>query len=231
MATSSVCNHASIQATKLTDSLSGPSSSDLPTPVSIALHASGQGAVPFYDGSLPPLGTNVPLLLTSDTTHRTAHTEGGFGTDNGTHSCTLTPAPGYVDPVVLTCAVADGQGGSAPVDQMLVFEEVTTTNDRTLFFTCDPIHDRGLWLIAGQVRLGLRLFFNQVRVRNWWYPNLPQILARFRHGKTRRGHLSCQKWAGAAIKKQKGGPSATAIMTIADFCNSKLQCIYIWRER
>lgn len=67
MATFSACNHASKQATKLT------------TPGSITLNASGQDAVHFYDGSLPPLGNDAPLLLTSGTTHRTANIMGGCG--------------------------------------------------------------------------------------------------------------------------------------------------------
>lgn len=79
MATTSVDNHASKQATKLTDSQIKPSSSNLTTPGSITLKASVQDAVHFYAGSHPPLGNDAPLLLTSGTTHGTATMVGGRG--------------------------------------------------------------------------------------------------------------------------------------------------------
>ncbi|CAK0749838.1 serralysin [Gammaproteobacteria bacterium] len=52
------------------------------TASAIALQASGQDAVNFYDGSLTPLGIGKGLLLTSGTTPGTSNTLGWFGTDN-----------------------------------------------------------------------------------------------------------------------------------------------------
>jgi hypothetical protein len=79
MATTFVFNHASKQATKLAYSLIEPSSSNLTTPRSITLKASGQDAVHFFAGSLPPLGNDAPLLLNSGTTLRTDNIAGGRG--------------------------------------------------------------------------------------------------------------------------------------------------------
>lgn len=80
MATTFVFNHASKQATKLAYSLIEPSSSNLTTPRSITLKASGQDAVHFFAGSLPPLGNDAPLLLlNSGTTLRTDNIAGRRG--------------------------------------------------------------------------------------------------------------------------------------------------------
>ena len=49
---------------------------------SVALSASGPGAVNYYDGSLSPLGISAGLLLTSGTTPGTSNTVGWFGADN-----------------------------------------------------------------------------------------------------------------------------------------------------
>ncbi|MEA5532825.1 cadherin-like domain-containing protein [Crocosphaera sp. XPORK-15E] len=53
---------------------------------SIALDASAQEAVNFYDGSLSPLGIGAGLLLTSGTMPGTTNTVGWFGTDNSSSS-------------------------------------------------------------------------------------------------------------------------------------------------
>jgi len=52
----------------------------------IALKASCQDAVNFYDGSLGALGISAGLLLTTGTTPGTANTVGWFGTDNSGQS-------------------------------------------------------------------------------------------------------------------------------------------------
>ncbi|MDP2904216.1 MAG: cadherin-like domain-containing protein [Methylovulum sp.] len=69
--------------TTLTDKLLATNSGIVIDPNSIALNASGQSAVNFYDGSLAPLGIGAGLLLTSGTTPGTSNTVGWFGASNG----------------------------------------------------------------------------------------------------------------------------------------------------
>ena len=68
----------------------------------IALNASGQNAVNFYDGSLAPLGIGAGLLLTSGTTPGIVNTMSWFGTDNSIWPTTFYNGDADIDAVVNT---------------------------------------------------------------------------------------------------------------------------------
>lgn len=78
---------------------------------------------------------------------------------------------------------------------------------------------------AGQVRLGLRLFFGNVRVSGLVEPDMPEIPAGLFPANTGRYCLCFATGAGAKVKEQKGGLPATVMMAVACLRNSKLQSV------
>ncbi|MGD9947136.1 MAG: hypothetical protein AB7U29_01505 [Desulfobulbus sp.] len=70
-------------------------------------------------------------------------------------------------------------------------------------------------MTAGQIRLGLRMFFSHVQVRNWWSPTCRKFEPSSALGKPDNTADSQKKCPETESKEQQGNSSGPAVMTMA----------------